>query len=360
MAIASKIKLGVNIGNTMEATGGETNWGNPKITEAYIKFLKDSGVDAVRLPVSWNQYANQDTAEIDAAWLDRVKQVVQWSVDNGLYILVNIHWDGGWLEKHIDADSQVAVNAKQKAFWEQIATKLRDFDGHVMFASANEPDAGTANQMAILKSYHQTFVDAVRATGGRNAYRVLVVQGPKTDIDKTNELWQSMPDDDAVGREMVEVHSYGPYNFGLMTEDASWGKMAYYWGKDFHSTTDIERNSTWGEEDWVDQEIDLLKTKFVDHGIPVVLGEFGAIRRNSLSGDALALHLASRAYFYQYFIGRANSMGVMPFMWDTGYDMFPIFDRNTPAIGDQQVFDAALVGAGKVSASAKPKVTLAP
>ena len=96
--------------------------------------MKQSGFNAVRIPVSWNQYANASTAQIQAQWLDRVKQVVQYCVNADLYVILNIHWDGGWLENNITTRSQSTVNAKQKAFWEQIATKLRDFDEHLIFA----------------------------------------------------------------------------------------------------------------------------------------------------------------------------------------------------------------------------------
>lgn len=345
--LASKIKLGFNFGNTMEATGGETAWGNPLITEAQIKLVKDSGFDAIRLPVAWDQYANQQTAAISAEWLNRVKQVVQYAVDNGLYVIVNIHWDGGWLENNVTRAKQEANNAKQKAYWEQIATHLRDFDEHLLFASANEPNAHDAEEMAVLDSYHQTFVDAVRATGGKNANRVLVLQGPLTDIEDTDELWNAMPDDSVANKLMAEVHFYTPYNFTLMEKDESWGKQAYYWGADFHSTTDTERNATWGEEAKVDELFSSMKTKFVDQGIPVVLGEFSAMRRNNLTGDALTLHLASRAHYFRYVTERANSTGLLPFVWDTG----SLFNRNTLTVADQQVLDALLLGAGKVSSS---------
>jgi endoglucanase len=176
--LASRMRLGLNIGNTMEAIGGETAWGNPLVTEALVKAAKADGFNAIRLPVAWDQYTSQQTARIDQAWLDRVKLVVKYCVDNQMYVLVNIHWDGGWLERNVVPDKQVANNARQKALWTQIATQLRDFDEHLMFASANEPNVDTAAQMTVLNSYHQTFVDAVRATGGKNAHRILVLQGP--------------------------------------------------------------------------------------------------------------------------------------------------------------------------------------
>lgn len=353
--VASKIKLGFNIGNTLEATGGksETYWGNPKITKEFVTFVKQAGFNAIRLPVSWDQYSNQTTAEIEAVWLARVKEVVQYCVDNDLYVIVNIHWDGGWLEENVTTAKQVQNNAKQKAFWEQIATQLRDFDEHVIFASANEPNvkysdqstsqqlADAAVQMNVLLSYHQTFVDSVRATGGKNANRVLLVQGPATDINATNKLWTQMPTDSVANRLMVEIHYYSPWNFTGMTKDESWGNQFYYWGKNFHSTTDTAHNPTWGEEDFVDQQFKLMKTQFVDKGIPVIVGEFGSQLRKNLTGNDLKLHLDSRAYYHKYVTQQAIAYGLQPFVWDTG----EILDRTNNKVLNQQVYDALIQGA---------------
>jgi endoglucanase len=349
--IASRIKLGWNLGNTLEAIGGETAWGNPKTTSQFIQLVKQSGFDAIRLPVSWNQYANQSTAKIDSAWLNRVREVVQHSVDAGLYVVVNIHWDEGWLEHNITEAKKAEVNDKQRAFWQQIATHLRDFDERVMFASANEPNVDNASQMAVLESYHQTFVDAVRATGGKNAYRVLVVQGPRTDIELTDQLMRQLPVDTLQNRMMAELHFYTPYQFTLMSEDADWGKQFFYWGRNFHSTTDTSRNATWGEEDEVDRLFGIVKQQFVNKGIPVILGEYCAQRRTGqLSGAALELHLASRAYFHRYVTQKALENGILPFYWDAGgLDNFSsgIFNRNTNTVFDQQTLDALRLGAGK-------------
>ena len=346
--LAANIRLGWNLGNTLEAIGGETAWGNPQATQELIDKVKQSGFNAVRLPCSWNQYANASTAQIQAQWLDRVKQVVQYCINNGLYVILNIHWDGGWLDGNINTRSQASVNAKQKAFWEQIATKMRDFDEHLMFASANEPPVENATQMNILLSYHQTFVNAVRSTGGKNSYRVLVIQGPSTDIDKTTTLMNTLPTDPTPNRMMAEVHYYGPWQFCGLTEDATWGTMFYYWGNGYHSTTDPSRNATWGEEDYVIAEFQKMKTKFVNQGIPVVLGEYGVIRRTTLTGAALTLHLASRAYWDKYITQQARAHGLLPFYWDNGYltnHEFGIFHRQNNTVGDQQVLDALVQGA---------------
>ena len=348
--IASKISLGWNIGNTLEAIGGETAWGNPMVTSELIQLVKSNGFEAVRIPVSWDQYANQETAEINSAWLDRVKDVVQLCVDNDIYVIVNIHWDGGWLENNVTPNKQAANVAKQKAFWEQIATHLREFDERVMFAGANEPNVDTAEQMDVLLAYHQTFVDAVRATGGRNAYRVLIVQGPATDIEKTHELWSDMPDDTVADRLMAEVHFYTPYNFTLMREDESWGNQFYYWGEGFHSLTDTEHNPTWGEEPFVTELFELMQQQFVAQGIPVILGEFAVMRRDNLTGEALELHLASRAHYLKYVTQEALDKGLIPFYWDSGALNnlgSGIFNRQDNTVFDQQALDGLLQGAGK-------------
>ena len=348
VALASLIKAGYNIGNTLEAIGGETNWGNPAITLQQIQLIKQSGFTAVRLPTAWDQYANQTTGKISDVWMARVKQVVQYCVDNGLYVVVNIHWDGGWLDNNITSQAQASVNAKQKAYWEQIATNLRDFDEHLIFASANEPPAGDATKMAILLSYHQTFVNAVRSTGGRNAYRALVVQGPTTDIDQTNTLMNTLPTDTVARRMMAEVHYYTPYQFTLMDADQSWGNQFYYWGAGYHSSTDVAHNASWGEEADLDALYNKMKVKFVDKGVPVLIGEFGAMRRQTgLAGFDPQLHLNSRAYFHNYAARRAVANGMMPFYWDngvTGDKGFALFNRQANTIYDQQTIDALIRG----------------
>ena len=338
--LAAKIKLGFNIGNTLEAIGGETNWGNPKITKAFVDFVKQSGFNAIRIPCSFDQYSNA-SAQIKTEWLNRVKEVVQYCVDDSLYVILNIHWDGGWLENNCTLAKQGAVNTKQKAFWRQIATHLRGFDEHLIFASANEPNASDATQMSVLLSYHQTFINAVRSTGGRNSYRVLIVQGPNTDIETTNRLMNTLPVDPIANRMMAEIHYYTPWNFCGMTKDESWGNMFHYWGQGYHSTVDPSHNATWGEESDVDRFMGMMKTKFVDKGIPVVMGEYGPMRRTNLIGDALTLHLASRAYYLKYVTKQAKANGVLPFLWDTG----GLLSRHNNTVLDQQSLDALIQGA---------------
>ncbi|MFO7656433.1 MAG: cellulase family glycosylhydrolase [Bacteroidales bacterium] len=347
--LAANIILGWNIGNSLEAIGSETAWGNPLVTQALIDTVKRKGFNAIRIPCSWNQYmANSSTAQLKESWLNRVKEVIQYCDNAGMYVVLNIHWDGGWLENNCTEAKQEENNAKQKAFWEQIATHLRDFDEKLLFASANEPNVDNAKQMAVLKSYHQTFIDAVRSTGGRNTYRVLVIQGPSTDITKTSQLMTTLPVDPVPNRMMVEVHYYTPWNFCGMEKDESWGNMFYYWGAGYHSTTDPTRNATYGEEATVVANFALMKNQFINKGIPVILGEYSAVRRSSLTGDNLTLHLASRAYYFYYVTKQAKANGILPFYWDNGgigTNGSGIFYRKYNVVFDHQALDALVKGA---------------
>ncbi len=340
--LAEKMTLGWNIGNTLEAYGDETGWGNPRITEDYVKFVKANGFNAIRLPCAWNwrHLTDESTAQIDPDWLNRVKEVVGYCVDNDMYVLLNIHWDNGWLENNITVAKKDSVNSKQKALWQQIATTMRDFDEHLLFASANEPNADDADEMAVLASYHQTFVDAVRSTGGRNSYRVLVVQGPNTNMTLTPQLMTKLPTDAVPNRLMVEVHNYLPPQFCFLNEDVSWGKMAYYWGKDHQSAIEPERNfnDDWGNEVGQLEGFNLMQTAFVNKGIPVILGEYGAYRRTTPKD--METHNASVDYWITFVTKEAKTRGIVPFWWDTGGAL----DRANLTVKDQRTIDALIAG----------------
>jgi endoglucanase len=345
--LAAKMQtgMGINIGNTMEPPT-EAEWVNSKITESYIKFLKAKGFKAIRLPCAWNwgHLSDRGKAKIDPAWLARVKEVVGWCVANDMYVMVNIHWDNGWLENNITEVKKDSVNAKQKAFWEQIATTLRDFDEHVLFASANEPWCWDAKIMAILNGYHETFIKAVRSTGGRNSNRVLVVQGPSAQSIITSQLMTTMPHDPVPNRMMLEVHFYSPYTFNLGHDgDLAGVKAAYYWGAGNHSTIEPERNATFGEEDAVIEELGKMK-KFVDQGIPVIVGEYGTFRRTATSGNGIPLDTAAHNRSVDYWLTfstktmRAN--GLLPFWWEVGNG----FDRKNNVASDQRMVNAIIAG----------------
>jgi endoglucanase len=328
----NNIVVGWNIGNTLEAQGGETGWGNPLITAAYVTAMKNLGFNSVRLPCAWDFHVdNQATAHIDPNWLSRVHDVVQYCVSNNLYVLLNIHWDGGWLDCTATGARADSINAKQKAFWEQIATKMRDFDEHLMFASANEPSPSNAAQMNVLLSYHQSFVDAVRSTGGHNKYRVLVVQAPSA-------LINNFPVDPTPARMAFEEHDYTPSQFTILGSDASWGNMFYYWCAGHHSTIEPDRNATWGEEDYLNTYFQSMKAKFVDKGIPFLMGEYGAYRRTTPKD--LPTHNDAVDYWITFNTKQAIANGLKPFYWETG----GMVDRTADTVLDTRTVNAIFAG----------------
>ena len=345
--LAAKMRtgMGINFGNTMESPN-EADWVNSKVTESYIKFVKSLGFKAIRLPCNWvwSHLSDRSKAKIDPAWLARVKEVVGWCVANDMYVMLNAHGDSGWLENNVNALKKDSVNAMQKAIWEQIATTMRDFDEHLIFAGANEPTAENAGQMAILNGYHETFIKAVRSTGGRNSNRVLVVQGPRTDSYLTSDLMTTMPHDPTPNRMMLEVHSYSPSVFTLVIDgDVSWGKMVYYWGAGNHSTIEPERNATFGEEDALIAEYAKMK-KFVDQGIPVILGEYAVWRRTPGLNKPTPLdqdkHNKSVDYWTTFSTKTMRANGLMPFLWEIGF----MLDRKNNVIKDQRMYDALKEG----------------
>ena len=341
---------GWNLGNTLEPPCGEGCWA-PAATQAMINSVADAGFNTIRIPVAWNSHANQTAPyTINASWLNRVKQVVDWSLAADLTVVINTHWDGGWFESNIGTTVNPTINAKMNSYWTQIANTFAGYDDRLLFAAANEPnirddELNNVAQMSTLMSYYQTFVNAVRGTGGSNTSRWLVVQGPNTDIDMTDSLMNTLPSDPTEDRLAVEVHYYDPFQFTLMLNDEWWGNQFYFWGDDYNSATLPTRNATHSEEDHLVAQLQKMNTKFVSQGVPVILGEFSAMNRTGnpeLTGDDLDLHLASRLYYHELIVDTANSLGISPFYWDngwTGLNGSGIFNRDHPTVFDQDTVD---------------------
>jgi endoglucanase len=346
--VAGHMGVGWNLGNTLEAICAEDAWGAGHTSQKLIDSVKAAGFNTVRLPVSWFCHSDTVTNVIESTWIARVKEVVDYCIKDSLFVILNIHWDTGWLENRVNNANQDIVNKRQHAYWTQIANYFKDYDEHLLFAGANEPNVHDVHAMSVLMSYHQTFINAVRATGGNNSSRTLIVQGPSTDIDNTNKWMNNMPTDQITKRLIVEVHYYTPYQFCLMDKDAAWGKMFYYWGKGNHSATDTLHNATWGEESDVEKNFGNMKTKFIDKGIPVIIGEFAAGKRNLVQPSDQALSNASVEYYYRYIVKSAISKGLIPICWDTPGGLF---NRNTGALLDKGIVKAVMQGAKDASVS---------
>jgi aryl-phospho-beta-D-glucosidase BglC (GH1 family) len=329
---------GWNLGNTMEPPSGIGTWGNPAPNQTLINSVKSHGFNVIRIPCAWVSNSNR-SGVINPAYLAAVKQVVDWSRAAGLTVVINNHWDGGWLDDSKFMSYSSSINSKVQTVWTQVANAFSTYDSGLLFACTNEPKADTATKVNNLVKYYQTFVNTVRATGGNNTSRWLIIQGATGgDPEGTLNLLNTLPTDPTPGRLGIEVHWYAPYQYTLMTADANWGNMWYFWGSGYHSLALPNRNATNWEEAYVDQMYSGLKTKFIDKGHPVIVGEFGLIPRNVTdnpdlnTGNEPARALASLTYWVSKVVNRANAYGVAPCVWDTG----ALFDRTTGAVKDAQ------------------------
>ncbi len=326
---------GCNLGNTLEPPNGEGTWG-PAATQALINGFAAEGFNAIRIPCAWDSHANPSTYQIDPVFMARVKQVVDWSIAAGMYVVVNDHWDNGWLENNLGTTVDPVLNAKMNAYWTQIATAFAGYDNHVLFAAANEPNVASPAVMDTLMVYYQTFIDAVRGTGGNNANRWLVLQSV------SDPSWMdNLPMDPVPNRMMVEYHNYSPSLFTIIHTDQTWGNAMYYWGPAYHYDGDPTRNATWGEEGTIDSDMQRLEDQYVSKGIPVLIGEFGAYPAG-LSGTAATYNRASVVYWNKFAAESARTHGISPFFWSTHGNAF---DWNTGAVVDRALVDAITGGA---------------
>ena len=302
---------GINLGNTLEACDSnvgiktntplsyETHWGQPKTTQAMIDGMKAAGFDTIRIPVAWMTNAThlyEGDYTIDADYMDRVEEVVRYARKAGMYVIVNDHWDGGWygMFGSESAETRALAMEAYKGMWQQIAERFRDYSDYLIFESANEElgtrfDENSAlycsdsvvtylnddERYALTNEINQTFVDVVRATGGNNATRFLLIAGYGTNIDQTCDDRFQMPKDTAVSKLMVSVHYYDPWSYC----GASSAVSATKWGK----VSDYE---------YMDQQLAKM-TKFTEAGYGVVIGEYGALPcSDGLKDNTLAYHTA--------------------------------------------------------------------
>lgn len=276
----------------------ETLWGNPKATKELFTSLKKNGVNAVRIPVTWRDHMDSD-GNIDREWMDRVQQVVDYAYSQGMYVIINVHHDGGgdpkfgaWIIEESQKDYNTFLK-KYKNIWKQIAERFKNYSDYLIFESMNEVGFDTlynknkADAYNLINKINQDFVDIIRATGGNNAKRHLLIAGYYTDIERTCNSLYKMPDDKA-GRCILSVHYYTPWDF---------------------CTCDIKH--TWGTNSEVRQMetlIGKMKKNFVDKGIPVIIGEYAA------SGS----DLSSCIFFIEKLNKLCSDYGIATFIWDSG------------------------------------------
>lgn len=341
MELVRDMGIGINLGNTLEACPDwydedwiakwsegkpknyETAWGSPEVTKEMIEGMAKEGFGVLRIPVAWsNMMAHDGTYTINSEYDARVHEIVDWTLESGMYAIINIHWDGGWVNKFPD-DKEESMK-RYSHMWEQIADSFKDYDDYLMFESQNEelgwqeiwnPWGGTegkAESYALCNEINQKFVDIVRNSGGNNSERHLLISGYNTGIDRTCDSLFKMPEDPA-NRMAVSVHYYSPAGFAILEEDADWGKATPTWGSDSDYAS-------------LRSEMDMLKTNFTDKGIPVIIGEYGCPTKNK-EPESVRRFLSSVCE-------EAYKRGHCPVMWSTpgGH-----YDRATYKMTDQEL-----------------------
>jgi endoglucanase len=336
------MKLGWNLGNSLDATGGdETKWGNPRVTPSLIQAVARAGFGAVRVPVTWYEHmGSAPNFTIESSWISRVEEVVKYVLDQGLYAILNIHHDGvetmsgPWLLLR-DSSGQVTAANNAKVLgqfmkvWTQIANRFKGYNDHLIFESMNEIKVGydppKKDYYTQINALNQAFVETIRASAGNNPNRCLVVPGYNTNIEYTLAGFVA-PNDTAAGKLILSAHYYDPWNYAGMGKTHVWGAGSS--GAD-----------NWGQEEWVKTSVQKLKAKYIDKGIPVIWGEYGAVHQAGFE--------THRRYYMEYVTKVAHDAGIVPFFWDngstkSGEEAFGMFNRNGNSVIHPTILQAMM------------------
>ncbi|WP_156391886.1 MULTISPECIES: glycoside hydrolase family 5 protein [unclassified Roseateles] len=309
---------GINLGNTFDSF-----WGYTPPTKALIDSIRDRGFKTLRIPVAWD--FNSTNGTINPAFMAQVKQTVDWALAAGLYVIINDHYDLGWFERNGFHSYDPAINAKLINMWTQVANTFKWYDSDKLsFAVANEPDAPSQAQTNVLYQYQQNWINAMRANGGGNAVRWLIVQGPNTNIDNTINWGKNLPTDPA-NKRMVEVHFYDPFDYTLMTTDETWGTWKAFWGYNYKVANQLTNRNVAAGNDESLIDIQLAKMKyFTDRGIPVLIGEYKAEVKHfpELTGSYKDQNYRSVTHWNRYVQNKINSLGFSGTGWNIQNDLF--------------------------------------
>lgn len=318
------------IGNPDGADRAETAWGNPVVTRKCIKAIKDAGFNAIRIPVRWQCHiSNQQAMVVSKSWMSRIKEVIGWALAADLKVIINVHHEK-WLESQPYYKNQEANCQKLALLWMNIANELKQYDYRVAFAGTNEVHvpgewgAPTPENLAVQNSYNQTFIDMVRATGGNNEKRHLMVQTYvcNPDFGLNNGDFIVPKDSEGNGNDYmsVEFHYYNPYDYC--------GECTYYWwGEAYRGQGEISPSN----EQTLTSLFDRVKQVWGDQGLGICIGEWG-VTDHYKGSDMERMH-ENITYYCKTFVTEARKRGFSTFIWDNnhfgnGPEMFGIFDRN--------------------------------
>ena len=296
---------GINLGNSLDAPEGETAWGNPAISRKLIRFYRKAGFKTIRVPVTWHRHLDAG-GSVDSAFMDRVREVIEWCLDEGFMTILNLHHDGnkdvgGWLAPTFDESALQRFTG----LWAQIAERFANCGERLVFETFNEIRnggdwQGTDEAFDAVNRLAAKFVEAIRASGGNNVNRYLMIPTyAASDGEQPCQGWKSIGNDERV---IATVHCYDPHEFthqsaGKKEYDSNWCKPAL--------ETVFER----------------LKRIFLNREIPVVIGEAGVTQvdgcpcedgRIAWAGDIADL---------------SSRHGIPLIVWEDGGD-FQLVDRH--------------------------------
>lgn len=346
MAFLKAMGVGWNLGNTFDAIKGdwnrnademtvETSWGNPKTKELVFDALKAAGFSTVRIPVSWHDHVDADY-NISEKWLARVEEVVDWALARDLYVILNIHHDE---DQFLPTPAHYDESARYvEKIWQQLAARFRDRDEHLIFECMNEPrvvgaayewwfdgsNADCVKAAECINRLNQLFVDTVRATGGNNASRYLMVPGYDAAPNGALNGVFTLPADPADNRIIVSVHAYTPYDFALNV----------YGGNTF---------GTQSQKQEIVSFMNSLYNTYIANGIPVVIGEYGAMIKGG--------NLQDRVDWAAFYVATASARNMPCVWWDNGAfkgtgELFGLLDRRTGEMADPEIAEAILTYGG--------------
>ncbi len=325
--LVADMKIGWNLGNTLDATGGmgissEWSWGNPKTSQEMIDAILDAGFNVVRIPVTWEgHFGAAAEYKIQDKWLERVKEVVDYAYAKGAYVILNMHHE----EWHTPTEeNKEAACAQIAALWTQIAEYFKDYDEHLIFEGLNEPRkkgtsvewTGDKEGAEVINQFMQVFVDTVRATGGNNTYRHLMITGYAASSSESMLKKIVLPEDEKL---IVSVHAYTPYNFALnVTGTSSWSEKS--------DSRDI------------DSLFETIDELFLSKGVPVIIGEFGAMNKDNE---------AERVEWVTYYLTKAKEYGVPCVWWDNNSftgdgEKFGLLDRRALEFPYKELLNAMM------------------
>ena len=319
--LIAEMGTGWNLGNTMDSEeGGETGWGNPVTTKEMIDEVHRAGFDTLRIPTTWkNSMGGAPDYTVDSEWLKRLEEIVGYALENDMYVIINTHHDTDWIKPQYEDVENVKVQLA--ALWTQIAEYFKDYGDHLIFEGLNEPrivgganewNGGTEEGRDCLNQLNDVFVKTVRATGGNNETRTLLITTFAAQPAASGVSALTVPDDKYVG---VSIHAYTPYRFTYDSVGESWNTAV------FDGSCASEIDSLFAG----------LNEAFISKGIPVIITEYGSVSK-MIDKTWYITNTEEVAKWAKHYVSAAEQYGIPCVWWDNGYhksgnELFGIFNR---------------------------------